>query len=253
MRPLHELLIEAANRQPLAPSTRRGVLAMASVAASVPVASGLQSVLAQVGAEGNKGRKRRRRRNQGQGNNSGNPQRDIAILNYALTLEHLEYAFYRDGLAQFSAGDFGAGVFDLLGDIRDHEQAHVDTLIDVIEDLGGDPVEEGCYNFDALDGTGDSFDFQDPDGFLDIAQLLENTGVMAYTGAIKDIKSGALQEASATIATVEARHASYLNLINGDNPFPDAFDEPKSMEEILAAAGGFIENDTQPCDDGNGE
>ena len=36
------------------------------------------------------------------------------------------------------------------------------------------------------------------------------------------------------------RHASYLNLLNGDVPFPLAFDVPKTMAEILAAAGGFI-------------
>ena len=30
----------------------------------------------------------------------------VDVLNYALTLEHLEYAFYRDGLEEFSAEDF---------------------------------------------------------------------------------------------------------------------------------------------------
>lgn len=44
----------------------------------------------------------------------------------------------------------------------------------------------------------------------------------------------------ATIAIVEARHASYLNLLDGDLPFPAAFDSPKSPEEILDAASGFI-------------
>ena len=175
----------------------------------------------------------------------------VDVLNYALTLEHLEYAFYRDGLDQFNPGDFDNGVFALLGDIRDHEDAHVDTLTDVIDSLGGNPVDEQCYNFDVLQ-QGGNFDFQDPDGFLQIAQLLENTGVSAYTGALADINSGDLQTAGATIATVEARHASYLNLINGDNPFPMAFDDPQTMDEILAAAGGFIEG-PMPCDDDNGQ
>ena len=31
---------------------------------------------------------------------------DVDILNYALTLEHLEYAFYRDGLKRFDEKDF---------------------------------------------------------------------------------------------------------------------------------------------------
>ncbi len=63
---------------------------------------------------------------------------------------------------------------------------------------------------------------------------------MAYDGAIARINSGDLQTTGATIATVEARHAAYLNLINGDDPFPAAFDEPKTEEQVLAIAGKFI-------------
>ena len=32
----------------------------------------------------------------------------VDVLNYALTLEHLEFAFYRDGLDEFAAEDFEA-------------------------------------------------------------------------------------------------------------------------------------------------
>ncbi|CAA9571202.1 MAG: hypothetical protein AVDCRST_MAG70-2523 [uncultured Thermomicrobiales bacterium] len=153
---------------------------------------------------------------------------DIAILNYALTLEHLEYAFYRDGLATL-------GVFnDLLDDVRDHEDVHVDTLISAISSLGGTPVTEQCYTF----GEIGAFDSQE--AFLNTARVLENTGVRAYTGALAMIQSPDLQTAGATIATVEARHASYLSLITGFNPFPAAFDDPATMGEILAAAGPFF-------------
>jgi hypothetical protein len=73
-----------------------------------------------------------------------------------------------------------------------------------------------------------------------IAATLENTGVMAYDGAIALLQSKDLQTAGATIATVEARHASYLNLLSGAIPFPTAFDMPKTMREILMAANQFI-------------
>ena len=168
---------------------------------------------------------------------------DVDVLNFALTLEHLEYAFYRDGLERFCEKDlrqaqtlkgFGnrvrGDVRSNLADIRDHEGTHVDTLTQVIEDLGGDPVEEACYDFGV----------DDADEFLAIAAVLENTGVSAYDGAISLVGNADLLTAGATIATVEARHASYLNLLNGESPFPSAFDEPKSMEQILEAAGGFI-------------
>jgi len=168
---------------------------------------------------------------------------DVDVLNFALTLEHLEYAFYRDGLERFDEKDFrrartlnGFGnrvredVRPNLLDVRDHEDTHVDTLTAVIEDLGGDPVGEACYDF-GLD---------DADDFLGVAAVLENTGVSAYDGAIELVERADLLTAGATIATVEARHASYLNLLTGVDPFPAAFDDPKSMDEVLAAAGGFI-------------
>lgn len=168
---------------------------------------------------------------------------DIDVLNYALTLERLEATFYTQGLSRFSRGEFmsahairGFGgrvistFFDDLARIRDHEQTHVTTLISVIQSLGGTPVGACTYNFG----------YHDVDGFLKVAQALENTGVMAYDGAIALIQSPDLRTAGATIATVEARHASYLNLINGDVPFPAAFDTPKTMAEILAIAGKFI-------------
>lgn len=164
---------------------------------------------------------------------------DIDVLNYALTLEHLEYAFYRDGLNRFTRNQIGNmpvlglpqnKVYDYFEAIRDHEKAHVDTLTSVISSLGGTPVAECVYNFG----------YNDALGFLAVATALENTGVMAYDGAVADIQNPDLQTAAATIATVEARHAAFLNLLSGVSPFPAAFDTPKSRAEILAIAGPFI-------------
>jgi len=73
-----------------------------------------------------------------------------------------------------------------------------------------------------------------------VAQALENTGVGAYTGAAASIADDDLLTAALTIHGVEARHASYLNILNGDAPFPDAFETPLSPDEVLAIAGPFI-------------
>ncbi len=61
---------------------------------------------------------------------------DIDVLNYALTLEHLEATFYREGLETFGANDFAGGVFDNLSLIRDHEAAHAVLLTDTVAQLG---------------------------------------------------------------------------------------------------------------------
>ena len=168
---------------------------------------------------------------------------DVDVLNFALTLEHLEYAFYRDLLDRFdekafkkskTLNDFAnrtrEDVRSNLVDIRDHEETHVDALTATIEDLGGDPVEEACYDFGV----------EDVDDFLAIAAVLENTGVSAYDGAISLIENADLLTTGAQIATVEARHASYLNFLTDADPFPEAFDTTRSKSEVLEAAGGFI-------------
>jgi len=90
--------------------------------------------------------------------------------------------------------------------------------------------------------TGGSFTFpySDARSFLRTGQVLENTGVTAYDGAVALLRTPQLQTAGATIATVEARHASFLNFVNGDNPFPSATDTPKSPGEIIAAIQPFV-------------
>ena len=204
-------------------ASRRHVLAALGVAAAAPVALGADA-LAQVQGEGRNNKKKRRNKRK------KDKKGDIAILNYALTLEHLEYAFSRDGLPTYGAGDFPAGVYDRLKEILDHEKAHGDALTQTIQGMGGTPVAETRYVFGSTTSA----------QFLEAAQVLENIGVSAYDGAIAGIKDGDLQTVGATIATVEARHASYVNNVNGDDPFPDAFDTLLTQEEVLAAAGDFI-------------
>jgi hypothetical protein len=160
----------------------------------------------------------------------------VDVLNYALTLEHLEYAFYRDGLDMFSAEDFSAAgyadnVREWFGIIRDHEMEHVATITQVVMDLGGEPVAEASYDFG----------YDDLDGFVGVATVLENTGVSAYEGAARYlIDEDALLTAALTIHGVEARHAAYLNGLTGESPFPNAFDPPLTPDEVLEAAGPFI-------------
>jgi hypothetical protein len=184
---------------------------------------------------------------------------DLQLLNYALTLEYLEATFYTQGLARFSPADFqssnfyqalqtasgvtgtpplsgetGTGlvqdIYAFLSIIRNHEQAHVRVLSSTIRSLGGTPISAPRFQFP----------YNNVDEFIALAATLENTGVAAYNGALPMISSPALITAGATIATVEARHAAYLNRLRGMNPFPDAFDAGKSMAEILQIAGPFL-------------
>ncbi|MDQ3693240.1 MAG: ferritin-like domain-containing protein [Chloroflexota bacterium] len=236
MRPLSELFAEAANRPGTSLPTRRGMLALAGAAASVPVIVGVESVFAQSAQHSGK-KAKDKREDRREKKRDRNNRRDIAVLNYALTLEHLEFKFYRRGLARFDSTDFAGYDSDVrpnLVDIRDHELEHVEALTATIRDLGGKPVKAAdCYNFEDA--------FEDVDAFVETAQALEDTGVSAYTGALAKISSADLQTVGATIATVEARHAAYLRDVNGNDPFPRAFDTPLSKGEVLDIAAPFFD------------
>ncbi|WP_435360647.1 ferritin-like domain-containing protein [Haloarchaeobius sp. DFWS5] len=182
-----------------------------------------------------------------EGDMGGNP--DVPILNYALTLEHLENAFYRDGLDTFSDDElmeadvlskFGEAVRmdvpEYLKVVGEHEAAHVEALTTTVSDLGGTPVEEGEYDFG----------YETPTDFLGVAMALENTGVAAYAGAAPSVVSNDILAAAAGIHSVEARHASFLNLVNGEAPFPKAVDEAKSVSEVLEIAGQFVTSEVDP-------
>jgi hypothetical protein len=164
---------------------------------------------------------------------------NIQVLNYALTLEHLEAAYYRDALNQFTVNDaiaYGLTEQDYayLQAIRDHEAEHVTTLTSVITSLGATPVQECTYAFP----YGSNFT-----QFLAFAATLEGVGVSAYDGAIAMVNVAALATAGATIATVEARHSSYLNYITKTaSPFPSSFDTPLNMTQILAIAGPLLKS-----------
>lgn len=158
------------------------------------------------------------------------------VANYALTLEHLETAFYRDGLAElgveaFTALGFQANVFDRLSEIGQHEAEHVVALTGVVESLGGEPVAEATYDFGYTDAA----------GFLQVAQALEDTGVSAYQGAAQFlIGAPDILTAALTIHGVEARHAAYIALLNTAVPFPEAFNPTLTPAEVLEIATPLI-------------
>ncbi len=164
---------------------------------------------------------------------------DLEILNFALTLEHLEAAFYNQGVKKFKR-NLDNRERKNFQRIRAHENTHVDALIATIEAefAEGDAVPPLTYDFK----------FTGIKKFLATAQLLENTGVSAYDGAIAHINEAEYLTTGATIATVEARHAAYLNDLVGDVPFPDAFDEPVAPTKIIEAVvdTGFVTGTPTP-------
>lgn len=155
---------------------------------------------------------------------------DIGILNFALTLEHLEAAFYDRGLREVQALD--ADVRRLAEQLRDDESAHVDALTKAIVDLGGRPARRPAMEF------GDAF--SSPAEFLRTANVFEDTGVSAYNGAAPLIRSVEVLEAAGAIVQVEARHAALIRMRRNEQPAPRAFDVASGRAEVLEAVGPFL-------------
>ena len=164
-------------------------------------------------------------------------RQDRAILNFALLLEYLEAAFYTEAENQGVAIQGELRTFAEV--VGAHERAHRDFLI---ETLGNNA--RSAPSFDFRDTT------TDPTQFRQTAQALEDLGVSAYLGQATRLRRPTLGVA-ATIASVEARHASWIRDINrklesSDKPLPapKAFDTARTRRQVERQVGqtGFIQS-----------
>ncbi len=153
---------------------------------------------------------------------------DLAIVNYALTLEYLETAFYTKVA---KSGLFKGSDLDTIKHLQDTEQQHVDALTATVKKLGGTPAAEPKSDFPV----------KDQKSVLKLAATVENLGAAAYLGQAGNIKNPDILAAALAIHSVEARHAAALNILTGQNPSPDgAFAKPADMATVLAAVKPFI-------------
>jgi rubrerythrin len=156
---------------------------------------------------------------------------DLAIVQYALTLEHLETDFYNAVIDAGVITDKALAETAMM--IRDNEQEHVDALTATVKKLGGTP-EKPKTNFDSVLEGG-------PDMVLQTAATVENLGAAAYLGQAGRIKSKEILAAALAIHSVEGRHAAALNSVVGKTIVPDgAFAKPASMEEVLPKVKPFL-------------
>lgn len=172
----------------------------------------------------------------------------IAVLQYALTLEHFEARFYTDGynMAPIPAADKPA-----IQMIRDSEAKHVTFLQQVITGAGATPVAaKANYDFSAggtpgpMPGNGPfKTVFTDYAIFLAVAQVLEDTGVRAYKGRAGELKGQKVYLTAALgIHAVEARHAAkirYMRRVSGQAPTNKAYITGGNDTGIAAVNGNY--------------
>jgi len=154
---------------------------------------------------------------------------DLDILQFAMTLEHLEARMYKDMLAANILTGKELQYFTAFGE---HEAAHVDALDGTIRSLGAEPVAaQESYSFPAFDSR---------EAILNFAKTAEDIGVGAYQGAAAAIDNKDILAAAGSIVQVEARHAAIVNLLLGQKPVPSAVTSSLTVDEVLAKVGPIL-------------
>jgi hypothetical protein len=153
---------------------------------------------------------------------------DIAILNYALTLEYLEREFYAKVVA---SGLFSGKVGGLIKSFGSQEATHVEALKGAVSKMGGTPAANPNGKFPITSAT----------QVAGLAYTVENLGASAYLGQAPNIQSPEVLATALAIHSVEARHASVLGTLVKKSLTPDgAFAKPADMTMVLAAIKPFL-------------
>jgi hypothetical protein len=160
---------------------------------------------------------------------------DVGILNYAYALEQLEAAFYTlaidaaDKNMISSSDKLSMMEYNLLKDIRDHEIIHRDFFKAALQGAAIPTLGVGDLNFPA-----DTFSSRTK--ILQMAKLLEDTGVAAYNGAGILIQDPGYLLLAGKIVSVEARHAAYirfaLNSISADFAGDDVVEPMTGLDKL---------------------
>lgn len=153
---------------------------------------------------------------------------DVEVLNFALTLEHLETAFYQEAAKINGLSDDATKLVERFGA---EEQGHVDALTNTINEMGGKPAAAPMVDFGQLNNQSQ---------FLKLAVAFEDLGVSAYNGAAPSIKSKDVLAAAGAIVQVEARHAAAIRLLDDKQPAPVAFDEALNTKQVENAVKPYV-------------
>ena len=160
---------------------------------------------------------------------------DVDVLQFALTLEHLENVFYQDALKKFSEHDFkkagfGSFYYRNLKFISFDEKVHVKYLEDGLRSAKSTPVKACEYKFP----------YTDVKSFIGLSSVLEGVGTSAYTGAAAAITDKDYLTSAAAILVTEAKHTSLQRYVLGKIAPDNPYGTPLSPNEVFTLAGAFI-------------
>jgi rubrerythrin len=145
-------------------------------------------------------------------------QDDLAILNFALTLEYLQAAFYTEAERLKALRGRTRRAAETVGAV---ERAHVKAFREL---LAAKAVKRPNFDFQGVT--------EKPDQFLKTAVAFEDLAVAAYKGQATRLKSRQALAAAVSIHSVEARHAAWMRYLFGVDPAREAFDQPSNKQQV---------------------
>ncbi|KAI0088355.1 ferritin-like domain-containing protein [Irpex rosettiformis] len=158
---------------------------------------------------------------------------DTQLLQFALTLEHLESTFYNQALDKFNDKAFADAGYESwvrgrFEQMRSHEQTHVDFLTKAL----GDAAPRAC-TYD--------FPYNDPKSFVALSMALETVGGSAYMGAAQFLQNKDTLTQAASILAVESRHAAWAaSAVLKGSPWDGSFETPLTVDGVYSLASQFI-------------
>ena len=144
---------------------------------------------------------------------------DDAILNFALTLEYLQAAFYTEAER---VGSLHGALADQARVVGSHERAHVKAFQ---KTLGRAAVKSPSFNFR---GATDS-----PKSFRATAVAFEDWPLAPTRSSCRRSTRSAYLAAAIAIHSVEARHAAWIRYLAGIVPAEHAFDAPLADHQTV--------------------
>ena len=152
---------------------------------------------------------------------------DARILNFFLTVEYVQEAFYTAAVA---TRRLDGELLRLAAAVREQETRHVEFLT---KQLGGRAGKRPRTSFERAVATAEQF--------RDSAVELEEAVLAGYIGQAANLTARTMR-AVATLVSVEARQVAWLRDIAGVSPAPRVADPARKAEDVLAflRARGYL-------------
>jgi len=162
---------------------------------------------------------------------------DVDVLQYALTLEHLENVFYKGAVSkmpkkEFTGAGFSSDYYDNLLYIAADEEQHVKLLSSSLSAAGATPVAACTYDFP----------YTDAKSFVTLASVLEGVGTSAYLGGAGLITSKEYLGVAGSILVTESLHTSVQRFNLGEIAPANPYGTALGLNPVYTLAAAFIKS-----------